>query len=82
MQNRYVICSNQCHRLFHCFVDSCEVRYYLNYSVKLKCHIREYYDETVEDILPWKNIHSLKLLFLSSSLPVLYLHGFHLRIVL
>lgn len=51
MQNRYVICSNRCHRLFHRFVDSCEVRYYLNYSVKLKSHIREYYDETVPDIL-------------------------------
>ncbi|KAJ3839074.1 hypothetical protein F5878DRAFT_536306 [Lentinula raphanica] len=34
-----------------CNQESCETRYYLNYCVKIKTHIREYYDEPVPDVI-------------------------------
>ncbi|KAJ3825170.1 hypothetical protein F5880DRAFT_1478758 [Lentinula raphanica] len=34
-----------------CNKESCETRYYLNYCVKIKTHIRQYYDEPVPEVI-------------------------------
>ncbi|KAJ3924553.1 MAG: hypothetical protein NXY57DRAFT_304861 [Lentinula lateritia] len=44
----------------HCRTESCETRYYPNYSVKIKAKVRRYYDEAVPSVLHLEeHIHSI-----------------------